>query len=180
MNVVHEKLTRQRFRELYAGRKPQFELIDGQAEPKALGSKRHALLQLILCRILEQLGFRAWPELSLAIDVAWEPIPDVAGTLGPEETEETYQSRPVAVAIEILSPSDRFALVDQKCRKYADWGVPDILLFDPINHTAWRWAPEYSGLVPITGSYSFRSKPGAALILKDVFQQLEEKLPAGH
>jgi len=104
----------------------------------------------------------------------------VAGTLGPEETEETYQSRPVAVAIEILSPSDRFALVDQKCRKYADWGVPDILLFDPINHIAWRWAPEYSGLVPITGSYSFRSKPGAALILKDVFQQLEEKLPAGH
>ena len=101
MNVVHEKLTRQRFRELYAGRKPQFELIDGQAEPKALGSKRHALLQLILCRILEQLGFRAWPELSLAIDVAWEPIPNVAGTLGPEETEETYQCRPVAVAIEI-------------------------------------------------------------------------------
>ena len=56
MNIVHEKLTRQRFRELYAGRKPQSELIDSLAEPKALGSKRHALLQLILCRILE----KAW------------------------------------------------------------------------------------------------------------------------
>jgi Uma2 family endonuclease len=180
MNVVHEKLTRQRFRELYAGRKPQFELIDGHAEPKALGSKRHALLQLILCRILEQLGFRAWPELSLAVSDEWEPIPDVTGTLGPEETDETYQSRPVAVAIEMLSPSDRFALIDQKCRKYAQWGVPDILLFDPINYTAWRWDPEHSGLIPTTESYSFRSKPGAALTRKDIFRQLEEKLQAGH
>ena len=180
MNVVHEKLTRQRFRELYAGRKPQFELIDGQAEPKALGSKRHALLQLILCRILEQLGFRAWPELSLAIDVAWEPIPDVAGTLGPEETEETYQCRPVAVAIEISRRATASRWSTRSAASMPTGEVPAILLFDPINHTVWRWAPEYSGLVPITGSYSFRSKLGAALILKDVFQQLEEKLPAGH
>jgi Uma2 family endonuclease len=90
------------------------------------------------------------------------------------------RARPVAIAIEILSPSDRFALVDQKCRKYAQWGVADILLFDPINHTAWRWAPEYSGLIPITGSHSFHSKPGAALTLKHIFRQLEEKLQAGH
>jgi hypothetical protein len=112
----------------------------------------------------------------------------VAGTLGLEEMEETYQSRPVAVAIEILSPSDPFALVDQsdrfvlldqKCRKYGEWGIADSLLFDPINHTAWHWDHEHSGLIPITESYSFRSKPGT-LILKDVFRQLEEKLPAGH
>jgi Uma2 family endonuclease len=179
MNVIHEKLTQQRFRKLYASRKPQFELIGGLAEPKASGSKRHALLQLILCRILRELGFRAWPELTLAIDDAWEPVPDVAGTLGPEETQETYQSRPVAVAIEILSPSDRFTLLDQKCRKYADWGVADILLFDSVDHRAWQWEAAKNGLIPITESYSFRSKPGAALTPKDIFWQLEEKLQTG-
>jgi hypothetical protein len=38
MSVVTEKLTRARFRELYADQKPNFELIDGRAEQKALGA----------------------------------------------------------------------------------------------------------------------------------------------
>ena len=40
--ILQEKLARERFRELYGDRKPAFELIDGQPEPKALGSRRHA------------------------------------------------------------------------------------------------------------------------------------------
>jgi hypothetical protein len=36
----------------------------------------------------------------------------VAGLLGPE-TDEIYQSEPPAVVIEILSPSDRFTLLQE-------------------------------------------------------------------
>jgi len=42
MQVLPEKLTHESFRALYCDRKPAFELIDGQPEPKALGSRRHA------------------------------------------------------------------------------------------------------------------------------------------
>jgi hypothetical protein len=73
MSVLSEKLTRERFRELYADEKPNCELIDGRPERKALGSKRHARLQLILGQMLDELGFRAATELTLAISETWEP-----------------------------------------------------------------------------------------------------------
>jgi len=171
-NVLAEKLTRECFRERYADRKPAFELIDGVPEQKALGSKRHARLQGILCRILEELGFRSYTELTLEIGETWEPVPDVAGTLGPE-IEEIYQSQPPAVVIEILSPSDRFTLLDQKCRRYAEWGVADILVFDPAGCRAWHWNPAEDGLVPLHHVYRFSSQPGKELSLPEVFQRLE-------
>jgi Uma2 family endonuclease len=58
MSVLTEKFTRERFRELYADQKPNWELIDGVPEQKALGSKRHSYLQWILAQMLNELGFR--------------------------------------------------------------------------------------------------------------------------
>jgi Uma2 family endonuclease len=65
--------------------------------------------------MLKELGFKSRPELTLAIDESWEPRPDVGGILGPEE--DPYPTPAVAVAIEVLSPEDRFTRVIQKCRK---------------------------------------------------------------
>jgi len=114
----------------------------------------------------------SYTELTLEIGETWEPVPDVAGTLGPE-IEEIYQSQPPAVVIEILSPSDRFTLLDQKCRRYAEWGVADILVFDPAGCRAWHWNPAEDGLVPLHHVYRFSSQPGKELSLPEVFQRLE-------
>jgi len=128
--------------------KPSVELIDGKLEPKALGSKRHARLQGILGRMLEAAGFRAYTELTLLIDEETTLIPDVAGLSGPE-TEGEYQDTPPDVVIEILSPSDRFVAVPRKCRLYAAWGVPQILVIDPVAEEAWAWSNGV--LIPIEG-----------------------------
>ena len=171
--ILQEKLSRERFRELYADRKPAFELIDGSPEQKARGSKKHSVWQWILGVMLGELGFQACPELTLAISETWEPIPDLAGLLAPE-TDELYQSQPPAVVIEILSPSDRFTLLDEKCRKYSDWGVPDILVFDPVRRRAWRWDRATDGLARFE-TYRFSSHPDAELSLLEVFQRLDQK-----
>ncbi len=171
MSVLSEKLTREQFRDLYAGEKPNFELIDGRPEQKALGSKRHARLQVILGRMLDDLGFRAATELTLAISETWEPVPDVAGLLGPE-SDEVYQSEPPAAVIEILSPTDRFTQLDEKCRRYAKWGVKDILAFDPLALRVWHWDAGTDGLVHFSQTYQFLSKPDAELSLAEVFRRL--------
>jgi Uma2 family endonuclease len=172
MSVVTEKLTRARFRELYADQKPNWELIDGIPEQKALGSKRHACLQGILGRILEELGFRGYTELTLEVSETWEPVPDVTGILGPE-TDEVYQSQPPAVVIEILSPSDRFMLVDQKCRKYAEWNIPDILVFDPERRMGWYWDRSLDGGLVRFETYRFSSRRDVELSLSEVFRRLD-------
>ena len=176
MSIVTERLTRDRFRELYADVKPNVEVIDGVAEQKAMGSKPHAYLQAIVARMLQDCGFRAATELTLAISETWDPVPDVTGVLGPD-TDELYHSQPPAVVIEILSPSDRFTLLDQKCRQYAEWGILDILVFDPLSERVWCWDRTTDSLLyRISDRYMFASKPDTKLQLDEVFRRLRAAL----
>lgn len=173
MSAPAEKLTSERFRELYAQRKPHFELLDGEAFQKTLPTKFHSILQFVLCLILRELGFKSRPELTLAISESWEPTPDVCGIIGPEE--DPYPTHAVAVAIEVLSPDDRFTRIIQKCRKYAEWGVTDILVFDPVEREAWYWDATTGDLTRVKGKYRFQSRP-VELILADVFCRFEDEL----
>jgi Uma2 family endonuclease len=173
MSVIAEKLTPDLFREMYARRKPYFELLDGQAVQKALPTKLHSILQFVLALMLKELGFKSRPELTLAIDESWEPIPDVCGLLGTEE--DPYPTRAIAVAMEVLSPEDRFTRVIQKCRKYAEWGIKDILVFDPAGRDAWYWDTGSGDLTRIKDSYRFHSLP-VELILKEVFSRVDAEL----
>lgn len=173
MSVAAEKLTRRVFRELYATRKPHYELLDGAAVQKSLPTRLHSILQFVLSVMLKELGFKPRPELTLAIDETWEPTPDVCGILGPEE--DPYPSHAVAVAIEVLSPEDRFTRVIQKCRKYAEWGIQDILVYDPVSRDVWYWDVVTHGLIPSKEIYRFRSRP-VELLHGEVFRRLDDEL----
>jgi Uma2 family endonuclease len=173
MGAIAKKFTSPGFREMYAQRKPYFELLDGEAVQKALPINLHSVLQFVLGLMLKELGFKPRPELTLAIDESWEPTPDLCGILG--AGEDPYPTRAVAVAIEILSPDDRFTRVIQKCRKYAQWGVQDILVFDPIGREAWCWDIAGDNLTHISESYRFRSHL-AEFNLKEIFRRLDSEL----
>jgi Uma2 family endonuclease len=173
MGAVAEKLTSRRFRETYAQKKPYFELLDGEAVQKALPTNLHSILQYVLGLMLKELGFKPRPELTLAIDESWEPTPDICGILGPDENP--YPTHAVAVAIEILSPDDRFIRVIQKCRKYARWGVQDILVFDPLGREAWYWDAPGGDLIRMQDNYRFHSQP-VQLNQNDVFRRLDSEL----
>jgi len=173
MSAITERVTLQRFRDSYAERKPYFELIDGAAIQKALPTKLHSILQFVLALMLKEAGFKSRPELSLAISESWEPMPDVCGIIGPED--DPYPTHAVAVAIEVLSPDDRFTRVLEKCGKYAQWGVVDILVFDPVEREAWFWNTATGDLTRIQSSYGFRSRP-VELLLTEVFRRVDDEL----
>lgn len=177
MSAVVHKLSVEEFRATYGECKPNYELLDGEAVQKALGTKRHSYMQVILSLILEELGFNSGTELTLAISQSWEPVPDVTGELE-SANEEPYPTHPIAVAIEILSPSDPFTRVIRKCRRYAEWGIADILVFDPVGCEAWYWDKAADDLARIKEHYAFKSKP-VALTLAEVFRRLDVKLKRG-
>ena len=56
-------------------------------------------------------------------------IPDVS-VFHPSKPPELPDSPPL-VAIEILSPDDRFSVVEAKLEEYREWGVPHVWLVDP-------------------------------------------------
>jgi Uma2 family endonuclease len=168
---VAAKVTLEHFREAYAECKPYFELLNGEPVQKALPTKLHATLQGILYTLLRELGFQSMTELTLAISDTWEPTPDVCGLLGTDD-DEPYPTKPIPVVIEILSPRDPFTRVIQKCRKYTEWGIPDILVFDPVGREAWHWDTSADDLVHVRQSYLFQSKP-VVLSLAEVFRRLD-------
>jgi Uma2 family endonuclease len=173
MSAIAEKLTAEQFRLKYAGTKPHYELLNGEAVQKPMPTTLHSILQFVLAVMLKELGFKARPELTLAIDDAWEPVPDLSGISGPEE--DPYPTRAIAVAIEVLSPDDRFTRVIQKCRRYAQWGVKDILVFDPVGRDVWYWDVRTSDLLRVETRYAFNSLP-VELVLDNVFRRMDEEI----
>jgi len=174
MSAIGTQLTVEQFRATYADCKPYYELLNGEAVQKAMATDPHSILQVLLCMLLRELGFRPRTELTLPIDENWEPVPDVCGLLA-SLAGKPYPTAPVPVAIEILSPEDRFTGVIQKCRRYAQWGIPDILVFDPIGREAWFWDITTNDLARIQQAYTFKSKP-VQLTLADVFARLDAEL----
>lgn len=138
MAVVEEqKLTIEEFHSRYDGLKPYYEFWAGEAVQKSMPTWLHSLIQGILCRLLDDLGYLAGSEVTLKLSPGYEPVPDVIAVEGP--IEGPYPVEPFAVVIEILSPDDSFSRVLRKCRLYAQWGIGRIVVVDPATRIVWSF-----------------------------------------
>src|SRR3984957_4425063 len=135
--VAEQKLSLQEFHDRYDGEKPYFEYWDGEAVQKTMPTRLHSLIQEILVRLLGALGYDAGQEITLKLDPAYEPIPDVIAAEG--GIGDPYPTEPFEVAIEILSPEDPFARVLRKCRRYDKWGIGQVVVVDPKARLIWRF-----------------------------------------
>src|SRR5260221_8436765 len=110
--VEERKLSLDEFHARYVGEKPYFEYWDGEAVQKTMPTRLHSLIQKLLVKMLDALGYDAGQEITLKLDPAYEPIPDVIAAEG--SIGDPYPTEPFEVAIEILSPEDSFSRVLRK------------------------------------------------------------------
>jgi Uma2 family endonuclease len=135
--VAEHKLSLEVFHARYGGEKPYFEYWDGEAIQKSMPTRLHALIQKVLVQLLDALGYEASQEVTLKLDPAYEPIPDVIAAEG--QIGDPYPTEPFEVVIEILSPEDSFSRVLRKCRLYATWGIRQIVVVDPQARLVWSF-----------------------------------------
>jgi Uma2 family endonuclease len=126
--VAEQKLSLEEFHARYDGEKPYYEYWEGVAVQKSMPTRLHGLIQKILMRLLDGLGYESVAEITLKLDPAYEPIPDVIAAEGP--IGDPYPAAPFEIAIEILSPDDSFSRVLRKCRLYERWGIRQIVVID--------------------------------------------------
>ena len=167
--IAEDRLTLEEFRERYAGEKPYFEYWDGRAIQKSMPTRLHSLLEILMVAVLNELGYYAYVEVALHIDRNWQPIPDVIGEI--DQREDPYPTQPVDVVIEILSPDDRFSLVQEKCERYANRGIKDILVMDPVGQKAWYWNHGMRSLMSAPPEYGFHNC--RTLVFEDVWNRLK-------
>jgi Uma2 family endonuclease len=137
---------------------PECELIDGELRPKPMPTGHHSRMQAELIGLLrahQQRGRgEVLPELSLLLPGEAVLIPDVVFSRpGQTFDEHDVLDTPPLLCIEVMSPSQSFSEVYEKCRRYLRWGVPYCWIIDPVRHLAWQIeADEMPREIPADGS----------------------------
>jgi len=108
--------------------------VDGQIVERAMPDNPHSGVQDRLIEILHDLKkkhpFHVRPELRQKVTESRYRVTDIAVFLGHRPTER-YPATPPYIAIEILSPDDRYSETVKKLGEYYQWGVPHVWLIDP-------------------------------------------------
>ncbi len=121
----------------------QCEFVNGELKPKPMGTGPHARVQARLrdaLRRFEQAGHgEALPEMSLHLPNGDVLIPDVLFSAKNQtfDAHGIFDTPPV-LCIEIISPSQSFTELHDKCRRYLRWGVSSCWIIDPVKRTAWQ------------------------------------------
>jgi Uma2 family endonuclease len=150
--VAERKLSVEEFHARYDGEKPYYEYWNGEAVQKSAATLLHGRIQGILLRLLDGIGYDSGAEVTLKLDPAYEPIPDVIAADG--AIGDPYPTSPFDIAIEILSPDDSFSRVLRKCRLYEKWGIRRILVLDPAERLVWHFensAPQETDVIAQRG-----------------------------
>jgi Uma2 family endonuclease len=156
------------------GEKPTCEYEDGVLIPKAMGTKKHAQVQMNLGRLIGDRydnTLNPLSELTTRLSTKQFLVPDIAV----EELAKPIQGRypgpndPVLLCVEIVSPPDRVGKLFVKCEEYHKWGVPYCWVIDPEHKIAWEYFP--ADLEPRKVAVYLTAGP-ISLDLDDVFRRV--------
>ena len=133
---------------------PDCDFIDGEVLERNVGKRRHGYAQ---ARIVIWFGRRTelpplepLTELRMRIGPGRIRIPDVV-VVEAIPDEEVFTSPPY-LCIEVMSPDDTIAGMQDRLDDYLNFGVPNVWVIDPWKHRGWRvtaegWATATDGVM---------------------------------
>jgi Uma2 family endonuclease len=111
------------------------EYLDGEIVERGMPTQEHSRAQARLiawfAALEEKFHFDYLPELRVRVAERRYRVVDLAVFV--DKPAEQVPSSPPLVAIEILSPDDRFTDVLAKLEEYQRWGVTHVWFVDPIS-----------------------------------------------
>lgn len=119
---------------------PDREYVDGRIVERNVGEKGHAALQVFLGFLFvlhrAEWGIEVFTELRTHVALTKYRIPDVIVVRKGVKFEHILDKPPL-IAIEILSPDDRWNDVLEKVEEYRLFQVEHIWIFDPKRRIVW-------------------------------------------
>jgi Uma2 family endonuclease len=147
---------------------PDMEYVDGVLVEANMGEWQHGMVQsnIIFALRLKYPTIKVVPELRSRTRETRFRLPDVAIVL--ERPAGRFLTEAPFIAIEILSEEDRVSRLIEKLKEYADWGVPNIWMFDP--RTRQMYVFQENSLVAIQGDIIATESPRLELTRNEIFQ----------
>ena len=124
---------------------PDCEYIDGMLQERNVGEISHSDAQSALNAFVryEIHGFWSGVEVRVQVKAERFRIPDVTIVRGAKPSERNITSPP-EVAVEVLSPDDRAADIQDKIDDYLAFEVPCVWVINPETRRAWIHTKEGS------------------------------------
>ena len=143
---------------------PDMEYVDGQLVERNVGEYFHSRLQLLLAALLlsreRQRCYRVFTEQRIRIGPARYRIPDICVLALPHKVSPILEKPDLA--IEIVSPDDRFSNVLEKVAEYLQAGIANVWIVDPYQRVVFeadsagvREAPSHRVTTNLTGEVDF-------------------------
>jgi Uma2 family endonuclease len=135
--------------------RPDCDFVEGEVLERNVGKRRHAYAQARIAAwfVHRQQMPRLQPLTGLRMRVAPNRVRilDVAVSELPLPDEEVFTSPPY-LCIEVMSPDDTIAAMQDSLDEYLHFGVPHIWVIDPWKHRGWRitangWATATDGVM---------------------------------
>jgi Uma2 family endonuclease len=147
---------------------PDMEYVDGVLVETNVGDLAHSAAQrnVVVAFANKYPETRSYPEVRSRTRKTRFRLPDVAVALGPRGGR--YLAEAPFIAIEILSEDDRMTRVIEKLKEYAEWGVPNIWVFDP--RTRRMFVFQGNALLELEGDVIATESPRLELTRDEIFR----------
>lgn len=152
--------------------KPASEYEDGVVTQKPMPTRKHGLIQGWLVELLRQRAphLESGSEITVQLRTGKFMVPDVIAQRR-DSIQDPYPTEPVALCVEILSPTDRLSDALAKCEAYLAWGVAHTWILDPDLRCAWTLSAG-DRLREVAAEGSLVAE-GVSIPLATVFQPLD-------
>jgi Uma2 family endonuclease len=159
---------------LHSSYDPDCDYVDGRIEERNLGEVDHSWLQkeliLFFAQNRKRWGIEVIPEVRVQVGETRFRVPDLCIILGRGKPQERILTRPPFLCIEILSPEDRLARVQERIEDYLKMGVSYVWVLDPAAKRAYAATAE-SGFHEVKGNILRTGNPVLELPLDEIFGQ---------
>lgn len=127
------------------------EYVDGRIVERNVGEVDHSDVQTAIAHYLRAYYKQLWVgvEVRVQVKAARFRIPDVTVMLGPKPKQRIILTPPLLV-VEVLSPDDRAAELQEKIDDYLSFGIPQIWVINPETRRAYLHTGE--------GSHAFKDQ----------------------
>jgi Uma2 family endonuclease len=154
---------------------PDCDYVDGEVQERNLGEQDHSDLQGQLIRLLTEpeckAHFRVNPEIRVQVGASRFRVPDLCLRKVPVQREQIIRTPPL-LCIEILSPEDRMTRMRSRIRDYAEMGVLETWIVDPVTRSVTVYAGTSS--VEVTSGGLRIPETPVEVKLFDIFKVLDE------
>src|SRR5580698_471145 len=154
---------------------PDCDYVDGEVQERNLGELDHSDLQSEFVHYF-RMRRRKWKtyafvEQRVQVSKTRFRIPDVCVVVGNKPTEPIFRTPPF-ICIEILSPEDRMARVQDRIDDYLKFGVRYVWVVNPENRRVWVYTQ--AGSTEVKDGTLRTENPSLTVSLAEIFAGLDE------